>query len=165
MTAESKVRIAEPFDYEEIWRLFVAGHAENGVFTLAAPKVDWFVRRALWPQHIDPRDTGLRGVIGVIGTPGKLEALAFLAIGEVWYTYDKHLGDCFVFVDPAHRKSRHAQVLLKWMRDQAQLTKLPLMCGVASSERTEAKCALYKRMFPKIGEFFLWRGDVTAPSS
>lgn len=157
MTAQ--VRIAGPQDYEEVWRLFTQGHIENGQFTLAPQKVDYFLRRALHPELIPPTDTGLRGIIGVIGVPGHLEALAFLAIGEVWYTYEKHIGDCFVFVDPAHRKSsvRHAKLLLEWMREQSRQTGLPLMSGVTSTERTEAKCALYRRMFPKIGEVFLWR--------
>jgi len=161
MTAPSTVRVARPDDYSEIWRLFLAGHKENGIFPLAPDKVEYFISRALWPERIPPADTGQRGVVGVIGSSGSLEALAFLVIGEVWYTTDKHIGDCFVFVDPDHRKSRHAKALLEWMREQSVLTGLPLMSGVASSERTEAKCALYRRMFPKIGEVFLWRKATT----
>jgi len=163
MTSPSIVRIAGPTDYAEVWRLFLQGHKENGQFSLAPQKVEFFVRRALWPELIDPTDIGQRGVIGVIGDVGNLEALAFLVIGEVWYTNDKHLGDCFVFVDQEHRKSRHAKALLEWMCGQATQTKLPLMSGVVSSERTEAKCALYRRMFPKVGEFFMW--SPTVPST
>lgn len=161
------VRIAGPNDYAEVWRLFTAGHAENGCFNLAPQKVDYLVQRALWPERISPMDTGQRGIIGVIGLQGSLEAMAFLVIGEMWYTFDKHLGDCFVFVDPAHRNKnvRHAKVLLEWMREQSRQTGLPLMSGVMSSERTEAKCALYRRMFPKLGEVFLWRDFVTAGST
>jgi hypothetical protein len=166
MSPKSPVRVAGPDDYTEIWRLFAASHAENGQFSLAPQKVDYFIQRALWPERIPPMDTGQRGVIGVIGSSNGLEALAFLAIGELWYTSDKHIGDCLVFVDPAHRnKPGHAKRLLEWMRDQSRLTGLPLMSGVASSERTEAKCALYRRMFPKIGEVFLWRDGVTAAST
>ena len=161
MTASSTVRIAKPEDHAEVWRLFLTGYKENGIFPLAPDKVEYFISRALWPERIAPTDTGQRGVIGVIGPSNGLEALAFLVIGEVWYTTDKHIGDCFVFVDPEHRKSRHAKALLEWMRDQSALTGLPLMSGVASSERTEAKCALYRRMFPKIGEVFLWRKAAT----
>lgn len=159
MTTASIVRVAKPDDHQEIWRLFLAGHKENGCFTLAPQKADCFLSRALWPNRIPPTDTGPRGVIGVIGAPGDLEALAFIVIGEVWYTTDKHIGDCFVFVDFEHRKSRHAKALLEWMRDQSILTGLPLMSGVTSTERTEAKCVLYRRMFPKIGEVFLWRNS------
>jgi GNAT superfamily N-acetyltransferase len=159
MTAPSIVRVAGPDDYAEVWRLFLTGHAENGIFELAPQKVEHFVSRALWPERIDPMDTGPRGVIGVIGAPGALEALAFLVIGEVWYTRDKHVGDCFVFVAPDHRRSRHAMALLEWMKHQARLTALPLMSGVVSTERTEAKCVLYRRMFPKVGEVFLWHSS------
>ncbi len=164
MTSPSLVRIAGPTDYGEVWRLFLQGHKENAVFELAPQKVEFFVRRALWPNLIAPADTGQRGVIGVIGEPSSLEALAFLVIGEVWYSSDKHVGDCFVFVDYEHRKSRHAKVLLEWMRDQSVQIGLPLLSGVVSSERTEAKCALYRRMFPKVGEFFMW-SPTTVPST
>lgn len=164
MTTLSTVRIARPDDYSEIWRLFLQGHKENGIFTLAPQKVDFFVTRALWPERIPSMDTGPRGIIGVIGDPGNLEALAFLVIGEVWYTYDKHIGDTFVFVDHEHRKSRHAKTLLEWMQSQSAQTGLALLSGVVSSERTEAKCALYRRMFPKVGEFFMW-SPTTVPST
>jgi hypothetical protein len=171
MDPKSPVRVAGPDDYAEIWRLFTASHAENGQFSLAPQKVDYFIQRALWPERIHPMDTGQRGVIGVIGPSNALEALAFLTIGELWYTSDKHIGDCLVFVDPTHRdKPRgesafHGKRLLEWMKEQSRLIGLPLMSGVASSVRTEAKCALYRRMFPKIGEVFLWRDGVTAAST
>ncbi len=162
----SLVRIAGPRDYQDIWRLFLMGHRENGLFTLAHDKVEWFMLRALDPKSIPPGDCGPRGAIGVIGPVDALEALAFVAIGDVWYSHDKHLADCFVYVDPEHRRSSHAKALINWMKQQAAAASLPLMSGVVSTERTEAKCALYRRLLKeKVGEYFLWRPMAAALSS
>lgn len=166
MTSPSAVRIAKPDDSQEIWRLFLQGHKENGIFRLAPEKVDYFMWRCLHGGQLPPTDTGSRGVIGVIGEPGALEALALLVIGEYWYTTEKHLEEMLVYVDPEHRKSHHARVLVSWMKRQSELTGLPLLTGVISNDRTEAKCALYRRMLTdverrcgKVGEFFLYLGN------
>lgn len=154
MTCPSIVRTAKPDDYQEIWRLFLQGHRENGIFTLAPDKVQWFMNRALFPHLIPAGDTGPRGVIGVIGSVGSLEGVVFVTIGEFWYSADKHIEEFLVYVDPECRKSNHAHALIDWMKEQVEETGLPLMTGIISNERTEAKCRLYRRMLPKIGEFF-----------
>ena len=130
------------------------GHKENGLFKLAPAKVQWIMQRMLYPNLIQPGDTGPRGAIGVIGPVGALEGLVFVTIGEYWYSDDKHIEEFIVFVDPECRKSEHAQALIDWMRQQVEITKLPLVTGIISNHRTEAKCRLYKRMLPKVGEFF-----------
>ena len=166
MTCQSTVRIATPVDAQECWRLFLQGHRENGLFTLAADKVQWFMNRVLNPESIQPGDTGPRGAIGVIGPVGALEGLVFVTIGEYWYSYDKHVEEFIVFVDPECRKSEHAQALIQWMKDQVEITGLPLMTGIISNHRTEAKCRLYRRMLPKVGEFFLLtpKGSSVSPA-
>lgn len=154
MTSPSVVRIAGPEDYQEIWRLFLQGHNENGLFSLSPRKVEWFLTRALLPQVIPPGDTGMRGVIGVIGKIGQLEAVVFVSIGEYWYSDDKFIEEFLVYVDPEHRRSNHADALIDWMKEQVEITGLPLMTGIVSNHRTEAKCRLYRRSLPKAGEFF-----------
>lgn len=154
VNAQSTVRLAMPEDGQEIWRLFLQGHRENGVFTLSPQKVQWFLNRVLNPQMIPLGDTGPRGVIGVIGPVGSLEGLVFLTIGQYWYTDEFHLEEYIIYVDPEHRKSAHARSLVQWMKDQVELTKIPLVTGIISTHRTEAKCRLYRQMLPKIGEFF-----------
>lgn len=158
MTVPSKVRIAGPADYQECWRLFLQLHNENGVFKLAPEKVNWVLVRLLDPSSIPPNDTGMRGAVGVIGPVGALEGIAVLTISSYWYSNEMHLEEFAVFVDPEHRKSNHAQSLIQWMKDQVEITKLPLVTGIISNTRTEAKCRLYRRMLPKIGEFFLYNG-------
>ena len=154
MTCPSTVRIAGPADFMECWRLFMQGHKENGLFTLAPEKVTWFMNRVLNPELIPPGDMGTRGVIGIIGPVGALEGLVFVTIGSYWYSNDLHLEEFIVIVDPECRKSNHAQALVQWMKDQVEITKLPLLTGIISNHRTEAKCRLYRRLLQKVGEFF-----------
>lgn len=165
MTSPSVVRIAEPQDRDECWRLFLQLHQENALFTLAPHKVDYFLHRCLFAAAIPPYDLGPRGAVGVIGPPGALEALALVTIGEFWYTTDKHLEEYLVYVDGKHRKSHHARALIAWMKQQAELAGIPLLTGVVSNERTKAKCALYGRMLPKVGEFYLYKGKAAATST
>lgn len=156
MACHSIVRIAKPADRQEIWRLFLQGHKENGLFTLAPEKVDWWITRMICPEAIPAWDTGPRGAIGVIGDVGKLEGLVFVTFGQYWYSEQRHLEEFIVYVDPECRKSNHAKALVNWMKEQSQITGLPLVTGIMSTERTEAKVRLYERMLPKIGAFFLW---------
>lgn len=154
MTSPSIVRLATPADGQEIWRLFLMAHNENSLFPLAPEKVQWLMNRALNPDLIPIEDMGPRGIIGVIGPVGALEALVFLLIGQFWYSNDRHLEELLVFTDPEHRKSHHAQAIIQWMKDQVEITGLPLMTGIMSNHRTEAKVRLYSRMLPKVGAFF-----------
>ena len=110
--------------------------------------------RCLNYKRIPADDTGMRGVIGVIGPLGALEALLFLTVGEFWYSKAKHLEEMILLVDEPHRKSNHAQALIDWMKGQVEETGLPLLTGILSTHRTQAKCRLYQRKLPKIGEFF-----------
>lgn len=154
MTCESIVRIAVPDDHQEIWRLFLQGHNENGLFTLAPEKVQYLMNRILFSNLIPVGDMGPRGVIGVIGKVGSLEALILLTLGTYWYSNELHLEECLVYTDPEHRQSNHAKALIQFMKDQVEVTNVPLLTGIVSNHRTEAKCRLYRRMLPKIGEFF-----------
>ena len=60
-----------------------------------------------------------------------------------------------VYTDPEHRRSHHAEALVTWMKDQVEIQQMPLVTGIISNIRTEAKCRLYRRMLPKAGEFFV----------
>lgn len=159
MTAPSIVRIAKPDDQQEVWRLLLQSHRENGQFTLAPDKVDWYVQRALRPELIPDWDMGTRPVIAVIGKTGSLEAIALMTVEAYWYTHEKHIGEYVVYVDPECRRSEHATALLRWMQLQSDKTGLPLFAGIISNERTEAKVRLYRRkmrMAPA-GVFFIHR--------
>jgi hypothetical protein len=165
MVCPSIVRVAGPQDYTEVWRLFLQGHHENGQFALAPEKADWHIKRALFPDMIPPWDTGFRGAIGVIGEVGKLEAAVFVGIGSFWYSHARHIEEYIVYVDPECRRSFHARALINWMKERSEATQLPLLTGVISNARTEAKVKLYERMLPKIGAFFLLHPEGSVRSS
>ena len=151
----TEVRIAGASDFPEVWRLFLHAHEENGMFPISSAKAEWHIKRALEPEKIHPEDTGVRGVIGVIGEPNKLEGGVFLTIGSFWYTDRLHVEEYTLLVDPEHRRSNHAKTLINWMKSQANEVKLPLLTGILSNHRTEAKVRLYERMLPKSGAFLL----------
>lgn len=161
----SVVRLATPADHQEIWRLFLQGHNENGIFQLAPDKVEYFIQRALFPKMIPPWDQGPRGEIRVIGPVGKLEAICFVIIGQFWYSHDYHIEELLVYVDPEFRHSDHSKILIDWMKKAAEKSGLPLLTGIMSNYRTEAKVRLYQRQLPKIGAFFLWRPQVNATTN
>ena len=157
MPCNSIVRIAKPADRKECWRLLMQGHSENGVFGLSSDKVNWWLNRVLDPDSLPPWDTGPRGAIGVIGEVGRLEGLAFVIISSYWYSDEKHLEEFIVYVDPECRKSNHAKALVNWMKAQSETIGFPLVTGIMSNNRTEAKVRLYERMLPKVGAFFCYR--------
>jgi GNAT superfamily N-acetyltransferase len=161
----SSVRIAGPDDRQEIWRMFLQSHRENGQFALDPEKVDWLLHRALYPQMIAPSDFGPRPVVGVIGAVGALEALALMAVDTYWYTNEKHLGEYLVYVDPECRHSGHAKAIIQWMKRQSDITGLPLLTGIISNQRTDAKVRLYRRMLPPIGAFFMYRGKSSSAAA
>jgi GNAT superfamily N-acetyltransferase len=154
MPCPSIVRVAKPADHMEIWRLFLQGHKENGKFSVAHEKVDWFIWRALNPDAIPEWDTAPRCVLGVIGPIGQLEGLVFVSIGSFWYTNERHLEEYIVYVDPECRQSGHARALIDWMKQQSDKNALPLITGIISDHRTEAKVRLYRRMLQPVGAFF-----------
>jgi len=149
----------------EIWRLFLLGHRENGKFALAPEKCDWFIQRALHPELIPDHDAGPRSVIGVIGDIGAIEALVFVTIGTYWYTVEKHLEEFVVYVDPECRQSGHARACVEWLKLQSDKTGLPLITGIISTHRTEAKVRLYRRMMQPVGAFFLYGGKGATSAS
>jgi hypothetical protein len=156
MSVKSLVRPAHPTDYDEIWKLFRLLHKENGVFTLSESKLDWLLQRVLLPHLIPKDDSGLRGYMGVIGPPGALEAFILMIIGSYWYTDELHLEELATFVHPNHRRSRHAIALLNYSKHLSDGINIPLLIGIVSNQRTEAKVRLYRKHFPEAGSFFLY---------
>lgn len=156
MSSPSIVRRATPEDRDSIWTLFHLLHAENGIFPLSEPKVDWLLDRVLHPENIPEGDNGLRGYMGVIGPPNKCEGFILVSIGNFWYSTEPHLEEFANFVHPAHRNSNHAKTLLGWSKQLSDRIGIPLLIGIVSNTRTEAKVRLYRRQLPSAGNFFLY---------
>lgn len=154
------VRTAGPADATECYRLLLLAHAENAIFPANNQKVAWWIQQFLHAHKMPPGWNGPRGVVGVIGeVGGALEAICVIRISEMWYTDARYLEEFLVFIDPAFRRTGHARAVIDWMKGQADKTGLPLMTGVLSNQRTEAKVRLYERVLPKVGAFFLYKPD------
>lgn len=148
----TEVRLAGPQDEKEILRLMLMHHSENAIFPFSVRKVKFHMDCILRQMP-----GGFQGVIGVIGPIGALEAMAFLIIGSEWYTEVNEIIELMVFVDPQHRKSDHLKTLVTWMKQQSdEANATPLFSSIVATDRTAAKCKLYGRMLPKLGEFFMY---------
>jgi hypothetical protein len=145
---DGPVRIADASCEEEAMRLCRELHEENGLFSLNEDKVRATLRKSFDRQG---------GILGIIGTPAKIEAMICMIISSFWYSDDPHLEELFIFVCQEHRKSKHAVELIRFAKWAADEGKIPLVIGVISDERTAGKVRLYQRELDRaIGNFFVY---------
>lgn len=153
----TQVHVAGPAYEPGLMELCRELYTENGVFEVNFDKVQDMVRCAL---HRAPSARfPIPGLIGVIGPPEKPEASICLRLSDSWYSDDWVLQDAFNYVHPDYRRTSHAKDLLSFAKKCADDMEVPLMVGVVSNIRTEAKVRLVERMMPKVGAVFLYRGD------
>ncbi len=157
----SIVRAARPEDENELWSLFRLMHSEAALYPLCEPKVQDYLRRVLYPGTIPPDDTGPRGIIGVIGSPARLEAAIMLVLGSVWYSSAITLMDALNFVHPEFRASNHAKALIaysKTMTDEIRKVDVnfQMLIGIVSTKRTQAKIRLFRRQMVEAGAVFIY---------
>jgi len=144
------VEIATPDDENLIVDMFRLMHEENGIFSLSEEKVRNIVRNAA---------SNKGGIIGLIKGEDSLEGMISLVIEQLWYSDEWFLSELFNFVHPDFRRSPRVKSLLSFAKKCSTELKLPLVIGVVSNQRTEAKVKLYERQFPKAGAFFMYNGD------
>lgn len=147
---EVYVRVAEPEDEAGILELARLVHNENGLFDLNEDKVVAMLRPALYR---------IRGICGVIGEQDKLTGVILLRLSNYWYSDTEFLEEMCVFVHPDYRHATggRASKLIEFAKKTADSLGMPLMIGVLSNDRTDAKIALYERHFgPQAGAFFLY---------
>lgn len=146
------VRKAVAADEPAIIDLCKENHAENGQFSLAMPKVEAMVKRAF---------SGGGAIIGVTGTPSRVEGAILLLINQFWYTDDWSLEEVFCYVKPEYRRSTHAKDMIKFGIRCSDELRIPLVIGVVANERTRPKMELYKRQLGEpVGGYFLHRPAV-----
>jgi hypothetical protein len=148
-TAAPTVRVATIADEPEIIRLLHLMHEESGFVSLDLDRA-----RAMFARAFN-REGG--NIIGVIGDDKKIEAAICMTIGRFWYAQDWHLEEIFAFVDPEHRRSHHAKALLTFAKRCSTVLHIPLLIGVLSNKRTQAKVRLYRgQLGESVGSFFLF---------
>lgn len=149
------VRLATSADEAGLIELCRLMHGENGLFQMSEAKVRARVQNSF-------RREG--GAIGVIGPHDDICAAVMLELAQLWYTDDWHVADLMVFVHPEHRRSNCIKALIDFARTTAVGIGLPMLSGVVSNTRTEAKVRLYQRALgAPVGAFFVYNSTV-APS-
>lgn len=142
------VRVATPADEPRLAELLRMMHQENGVAPLAEDLMQQAMRRGLSRDH---------AVVGVIEEGDRLLASVGLFIGRWWYSHSEHLEDLWNFVHPDARRKPMARPLVEFAKSCADALEMPLLMGVLSDERTQAKVRLYQRQLPFVGAVFLYR--------
>jgi hypothetical protein len=146
------VRVGTPDDVHAVMDLALMAADENG---FVKPKADRLLME-IWPAlNLD------RGIMGVIsGEDGKVEAAILLRITIMWYSDQEILEERAIFVHPDFRSAKggRAARLCEFAKSAADKLNLPLMIGVLSNSRTNAKVRLYERQFGSpAGAFFLYK--------
>ena len=149
MPNESTIRLAMPADEPDILTMCQELHAENGIFAMDDARVREWIGKAIQKRG---------GILGLIGPVGAVEAIGFLMITCMEYSTELYLSEQFNFVRPVFRKSgSHARALIEWAKGCADELKLKLLIGVISSQRTEAKVRLYRRVLGEpAGAWFIY---------
>lgn len=144
------VRTATPEDEEGIMVLARLVNGENGVFRMNEEKVRAMVRPSLYLQG---------GIMGVIGPKDRIEGLVLLRVSQYWYSDASFLEEMCVYVHPEYRaaKGGRARKLVEFAKTASEKLGMPLMIGILSNSRTDAKTRLYERQFgAPAGAFFLY---------
>lgn len=154
----ASVRIATPADEDGIMGLCQMLHEENGLFEMDVERVKRTIRAALCPGTNPDQSLG---IIGVIGPIGALQGMIVLKLGSFWYARedDVHLEEYFAFVHPDHRRSTNAKALVAFAKATSDRLRIPLLIGIISNQRTEAKVRLYERWLPRAGAFFFYKPE------
>lgn len=150
MIVTSPVRKAKLSDRDEVIRICVQDHHENGTFALSMPKLEHTVSTIL---------EGNGGIIGVIQRQ-KIEAIIMMEIAQFWYTDEWCLQETLNYVRPEYRRSTNAKDMIAFGKRCSDEIGIPLVIGVVSNERTQAKMKLYSRQLgePCGGYFFYCKG-------
>jgi hypothetical protein len=145
------VRIGTPDDVHPMMDLAMQACDENGFVDPNPQKLLAEIWTALNLEN---------GIVGIIQDEGnRLEGAILLRIGSMWYSDASVLEERAIFIHPEYRSAKggRARRLCEFSKRTADELDLPLVIGVLSDHRTEAKVRLYERQFGKpSGAFFLY---------
>jgi hypothetical protein len=145
------VRIGVPEDVHPMMDLALKACDENGFVDPNPEKL----LAEIWPA-LNLHD----GIVGIIQDEGdRLEGAILLRIGKMWYSDASVIEEKAIFIHPDYRSAKggRARRLCEFSKQAADTLGLPLVIGVLSNHRTEAKVRLYERQFGKpSGAFFLY---------
>ena len=140
------VRLATPDKLNQILDLLALMHEEVHLFPLDKEE---------GIMYIDKLMNKNGGIVGCIEEDGTVNSIIGLVLDKQWYSAQWYLSEVFTFVHPKLRKSTRAKSLLHFAKNCAEEMGIPLVMGITSNYRTEAKMKLYERQFHKLGSFFI----------
>lgn len=152
------VRTGTPADVHAVMDLALAACEDNGLTNPNPVKLLSEIWAALNLQN---------GIMGLIGD-SKLEAGVLLRVDSMWYSDDKTLIERAIFVRPEHRKSGEHKVsrvrmLIDFAKKAQEELSIPLVIGILSTQRADAKVRLYERHFgAPAGAYWLIGGNTGA---
>lgn len=152
---ERPVRPAMPSDRPAVRKLLERQHAEAPIATVNWGKVDALLELMMPTVPPKPR----MHFAGVAIEDGEVVGCVGLVVCHLWWTDDWHVDERFFFVDPDHRKSRHAERLISWCKGVQKQLGIPLVSCVFSTKETQRKVAFFSRHLPMIGAIFRYEGD------
>jgi hypothetical protein len=148
------IRIGTPEDLDGCMELALMACRENGFVNPNPRKMLEDFWQALNMEN---------GLVGLIGKEGeKIEGGILLRIGTMWYSDEPVLEEKAIFIHPDYRSARggRARRLCEFSKQAAKSLGVPLIIGVLSNQRTEAKVRLYERQFGRpTGAFFLYNAS------
>lgn len=154
MDQELDVRIGDPSDVDDVMELAMKACDENGFVNPNPVKL---------LEQIYPALCQDRGLVGIIGKQGeKIEGAVLLRVSKMWYSDQDVLEEKAIFIHPEYRSAKggRARRLVEFSKEVSDYLKIPLIIGVLSNHRTEAKVRLYERQFGKAsGAFFLYNAQ------
>jgi hypothetical protein len=154
MTEELGIRLGTPDDIHRMMDLALSACEENG---FVDPNPNKLLHEIWSALNLD------RGIVGIIeGDDGIFEGAVLLRIGDMWYSDRQVLEEKAIFIHPEYRSAKggRARRLCSFSKEVADSLDIPLIIGVLSQNRTEAKIRLYERQFGKAsGAFFLYNAQ------
>lgn len=145
-TAKYRVRMATEQDEPQLMLLCEGLAEENALFTPNFDKVRETVRNVLHNKQ---------GFVGCIGSHDRLEGAIMIIVSAMWYTDQPCLEELFNYVAPEFRASSRAVQLVEFAKSVSNKMALPMLIGIVSNVRTEAKVRLYDRKLSRAGAFYL----------
>ncbi len=150
MTDNLIVKVGTPEDLDELMALSSLACDENA---FVSPTPYMVLENIYAALH---QNAGLCGKI--VGDDGRIEGAILLRITNLFYSDQPILEEKGVYVHPDFRSAKggRARLLCEFAKAAAEKLGIPLLIGVLSNTRTEAKIRLYKRQFGEpAGVFFL----------
>jgi len=135
------VRTGTPEDIIPMMDLALAACEENGLSRPNPEKLGNEIWASLNLHH------GIVGIIGEVNKP--FQAAILMRVESLWYTDELSLVERAIFVAPEYRQAKggRAARLCEFAKTAAEGLGVPLVIGILSSQRTEAKIRLYERQF------------------